>query len=965
MKRRRVGVARIGCVVVLLAVLGCGGEAPEGNAGGAEDSGPAIVDAGTDLGSPVDVSDAPDASGPLDVADTLAPETTPCPAGTAGCPCAAGCKSGLVCDATTTKCRTPKTCSQTPCAANQDCAQEPGKDATCLPSCAPGFTWNAATSSCDVSVIKSNCDATGEASILAACNAKLMVCVPDATAGALCSGCQPFAVPDGNTKCRKVITCAELPCSAQHRKCDAQTATSDASCGACQQGYADQGGTCVLTATTLLTCKDLGCSAAEACFEGFPGKNAYCEPRPCAKPNQACNTSLSSCDAVSVVCKDCTIACGDGNGGPGSGETGRIWGWTTASGTCLCETETGYWQTDGQGAYAQLCDADGDGWTTVTAYEFIDGKLSKDPALHPNARCPVQRVDRVALQNEFHQRQLVYSCQAGGFTPALEDGSSPCPKDAQVLGLYEPEQLDSDTAMTQEEVAHPGVFPVVDGASGTGGRRLLAREVNALTRACTTEAADYNRNGKEDVGEYQGYLSDTIQAYAALVPLQALTHFVELHRTWTEFETDLAVPGKLVIAERSRQEQAFPVQYAPTEGPYWRECTRNRDATYEASPADGKPAVGFDFARWGCASPNGTCDFPGPSCGKPPGSVCSRPPPPIAAVSSSTIPPHGLSTLGATGTPPDGVWRGMNHHGQFRCAVVKTKVDPLKDGKEVLASSVLFDAQQPANLWQLNACRACSASDPQCGCVGDGLACTSEPPTSSAPSALTPRVVCQPIAMGNAATRVGFVAARYQTGPLNAYLRGCLPEWVDIGGFEFDGIAAGAAQLGFTPAELATLLYPWNALCPGFADQPKAVSGQANPKDFGRLVCGCNVNYGGVACDQGCPQPLYGGPKANTGANAVCQEVGGGYCPKSDTGGPEGTGGRSGAWLCGTFGATSTPNHALLGPVLAPASVKFAPDKTPLGPVLRGGIRLKPVVGTLGCSGQACNGPVKGPVIRP
>ena len=45
---------------------------------------------------------------------------------------------------------------------------------------------------------------------------------------------------------------------------------------------------------------------------------------------------------------------------------------------------------------------------------------------------------------------------------------------------------------------------------------------------------------------------------------------------------------------------------------------------------------------------------------------------------------------------------------------------------------------------------------------------------------------------------------------------------------------------------------PWKSLCPGYASNPAGVSAQANPGDFGKLVCGCGFNYGGANCDEGC-----------------------------------------------------------------------------------------------------------------
>jgi hypothetical protein len=126
-----------------------------------------------------------------------------------------------------------------------------------------------------------------------------------------------------------------------------------------------------------------------------------------------------------------------------------------------------------------------------------------------------------------------------------------------------------------------------------------------------------------------------------------------------------------VIAERSRCDgDLFALgydeltSYDPEQASsYWRSCTRRRDPSFDA---DGERA-GNDFAQWDCDARHGSCPV-------------TPPPHPTIDASAGLDPDdvllrqHGLCELG--GVPPaDGIWRGMNHHSQFKCVAVSQQ-DP-------------------------------------------------------------------------------------------------------------------------------------------------------------------------------------------------------------------------------------------------------------------------------------------------
>ncbi|MBI5493458.1 MAG: hypothetical protein HY904_00425 [Deltaproteobacteria bacterium] len=818
-----------------------------------------------------------------------------CSNGVAGCPCTGGaCTNDLVCDGATQRCRAPRTCAQLACAAHQDCQESTASaDAACLPACAPGFRWNSTTLFCD----ELDCELAGSTSRLAECTALNRACSATAGSGATCGACLAGHVDDAGT-CRVVRACADLDCAAVHRECTAATSTADAVCAACLDGYADVGGTCTLANCTAgapasisalcasqqrlcdqpaggpavcgdclpghgentrgecqlphscgaldldcsgrgrrcegmppyhycgdcldgatldtvdptlcvrpKTCLELDCGAG-FCVEGAPGQNARCVTAQCGT-NEAFNEATSQC-ATCVV--SCSVAF--------TGETGRIWPTTLENGHCLCETETDNYWDEGE-RRAKPCDADGDGWVREAARSAY---ASADTALRDNARCRVRSIDRVVMENELGQRLPVFLCSG---TPSLTTSRPLCTTPAP-LALYEPVRNDDQNQLDLD----PGSPPYATGTgAATVGRRFRASELNGLTRACVGEGGDYNGNGIADLREWHGMEQGTMSADQAV--LAQFAYFVELHRSWYEPGSESLRFGQYVISERSRCASDFPLGYSAGTHPYWRECTRSRDAAYNGTDGRNYPDFGMDFSRWSCAGQVGTCTVP---------------PPPTDEVANSTVPLHGL--CGAPSLPPapeaecEGtspwtcvagqVWRGMSHHSQFQCVLVRQT--PGNDTPTLSADAFLSGA------YHLNQCHvACPDTDRVCSVdCGSGNCAESTEPALTGPEPVNPRharLGCT-VDPSPANGAVGFAATGF-LGTGGAYRRGCIDEWSPT-----------------TPGNIldpVTEVAAWRQLCPGWAADPSGTIGQGNSAEFGRLMCGCNDHFGGPNCDLGCP----------------------------------------------------------------------------------------------------------------
>ncbi len=742
------------------------------------------------------------------------------------------------------------------------------------------------------------------------CTARNRVCV---AAGEPCGGCVGGFVERAGECVAEGPGCDA--CATQHRVC----LEGGARCGACDAGYVDRDGDCQPAADVCdeMRCQGLGracaggmgahcgpclngevpsdpsdpdsdcvpiqpclpdtCTPEEHCVEQPNGLPPVCEPRPCPD-GQAMRITWQNGVEVSRRCIACNLDCG------GTGETGALWPYTVVgSDQCICETEPDFFFPNAADPSAQPCDADRDGWVRFDALAAIrpvepptgNGVLP-DAGLAANARCDFRSIDRFVLQNEVGQRFEVLSCAEGA--RAATEG--PCDPYAPIL-LLEPATDDDQEALDQERPLAPSY------ADAGLGRRLRAAEINPLTRVCVA-GADLDRNDVDDVNEHHRSPSGAAQELRVFTKF---AYFVELNDGWFDPPRFDGPPcaedldcesrrcgdggrcrerfGRYVIRERSRTSPEFPLRYAAGEGEWWRHCTRNRDAAWDASPNAEPPLspVGFDFAEWSCDVARGTCPTP--------------PPPPAGVeVDDDEVVPHGLNAEGVPVPPADDLWRGMSHHSQFKCVRVRNdqeQLDPRR-APQVIDPTTLFDGTNGALQW--NFCRvACTPGDPQCARDCGGGLC--EASSIAAPGDVAnprfPRITCEPGGVGERpaprAGAAGWVAVRHLDPgaighELGSYERGCIDEWAP----------------GATPAEVEA----WRTLCPGYVENPRAVIGRGNPADFGRLVCGCTEHFGGSSCEVPCAEPAYGGPVERAG----CPN---GYCLT----GAETPSGRSGFWACG------------------------------------------------------------------
>lgn len=852
-------------------------------------------------------------------------------------------------------CRPLRTCASLDCAgANRRCVAPPaGQDAACG-ACADGFRDEGGACA---PIPMANCDAGAEASILAECQAQNRACAADG-AGARCTTCLDDFVEVGGDCVMPTGSCTPGEpgnildqCAAENRDCEPVGA--GARCGACRQGFVEMGGACVVEAPMCdpVACAALGrgcddavgadCGACtdptqtpssgdpnsacvgvsscdpDPCLEGqfcVPqpfGDPPICEDRPCADPDQVLSQTVMNGAVVAEECVTCARACGQ------AGETGALWPYAKqnslvvngVSEGCICETLPGFYTSAAGGLFTDLCDADSDGWVSQEARQSV---FSNDPHIAANARCDVHVVDAIAFENEYGQRLRQLFC-LDGLTPADEgpcDGRDP-------VYLFEPLTLDSQPDL---ERAQPPAY-AADGV----GRALRAEEVNPLTKACL-QGADTNGNLVDDADEHQSSPLDPLGVPEELRLFTQFGYFIELHESVFEppllsadaCDDDADCPGRtcaaagfcrerfgtLVIREKSRCADDFPLTYRPEDGDYWRGCTRRRDADWSDDPADVDPLtpVNFDFAQWGCDARTGSCPVP---------------PPPTPALPAVDVPPHGLCD-DLPRPPLDGVWRGMNHHSQFKCVTLADQVlDPRRTPQRVTRAQ-LHDGLTGG--LQMNVCHvACPDGDADCAldCAGEACAASSAGPGGATANPSDPVLVCDTVLDPAAVdvNAVGFVAVRHIDPSDEAtppdYVRGCIDEW-----------SPSRADLDATAA--------WRTLCPGFLGNPAAVKGRGNPANFGKLLCGCNEFYGGEDCDVGCPRPMFGGePPAEGEADILGQCVENNYCPVGRPGDPES--GPSGWWVCADVGRTSvTAFDPVLGPVLRASD-------DPAGWVLRGG----------------------------
>ncbi len=784
-----------------------------------------------------------------------------CPWGGEGCPCQGGaCDAPLACDGATGLCRAALDCASAGCAPHQRCEEgSAGKDATCLPSCEPGFLWNAASRACDADPTFT-CDTHVVGSIGAACQAQKRVCVTKAT-GPECGACISLYVEIGGAcveppKCADpnsvATTCAErnelcedldgkgtcttclpdhhrtaasapcaLPracseCDSLNRRCqpfpdEEGVDPSKGTCSSCLEGYVakERAELCLAPRTCPKTSPpregDLLCAATEVCVEEL-GKDAACVARPDCPDGSAFRV-----EGLGGSCVTCMGSCSQ------TGQTGRWWPFTrtkvSVSNPCVCETELGYF-VDGDQNTAP-CDEDGDGWLRGDAFALTQ---DPDPALRSNARCIVRLVSSVTLKNEYNQERTIYVCRDDRGALSQTTSASCNEKGLpQSLPMVEPIKLDSDATLADGVGSSHVDIP----RYGAAGRKPFAAELNPLTKGCVSELGDYNANDEPDIDEDQRPNPDDLW--------RPFTYFLELYRlSFQAYSSQSPDLGKLVISERKRclPQGSSPLLFVPTtaltypatEDVYWKSCARAQEPGYDGSDLE-KSQLGMDFARWTC-----------PNTVKRVGSVfepaCVASPPPVIARTSGGVPPHGLCDSAEGSLPPlDGIWRGMHHASQFKCVRVWDQAPPAGEGGEK------YKWMKSDALWGTEGALAEKhAAFNSCAIDGTGEE-SSERPNALLASTVefaAPKLTCTAKAQTSAKAiqpgAIGFVALRYGATRALAPL-GCIDEGKDAN---------------------------YKALCPGYEALPQATPAMGDKDVFGKLICGCAPLMGGENCELGC-----------------------------------------------------------------------------------------------------------------
>jgi hypothetical protein len=601
------------------------------------------------------------------------------------------------------------------------------------------------------------------------------VCQDLATGGVCQDACDPdylFNPSTGVCDSCSVVQCGPAPtcdvgvpgsiadlCTAQHRACSAE----NAACGACLPEFTFD----MTTATCLRDCSTTTCA---------PGNHVELQGDACACMPNVCPTGEAAIQGVDPF--QCT-----GTGGAAAcnlhcsiaqGETG-VYQVTTQGGACVCATDPGYYWSSTQRA-GRLCDADHDGWINRSAWNAYN---NSDPTLSAIAQagCELQRVDRVKLVNEYGQEKVLYVC-GNGFAEAectAADGGW------SWLPLVEPDGNDSQAVVDMT----PMVTPAPGGAPN---RRLFARELNAVTKACVSVNADFDGDTHADVAESQVIRSSNDRADR----WSQVAYFVELHTGEYQPPMGAETAGTFVITERSRCDARFPMGYAPGAGGYWRECARQRDARY----VEQVDAPGFDFAQW--------TDRGAPIVA----------PPPLTSSPAKGAPPaaHGLCSI----APPwAGAWRGMTHASQFKCVVVDDAAAP----PLFAVPTAAFDATGYLDFQQCKAQTSAFGAPPSFACTGD-----------PAP----------------AAAQVGWAAIRYEDGsiapgqPALHDVAGCVDETIWRGATPSicpDGTPRDADGLYAETADPANF---GNLVCACDPRDPTRHPGLPDPIDDGAWDADCD-----------------------------------------------------------------------------------------------------------------------------
>lgn len=784
---------------------------------------------------------------------------------------------------------------------------------------------------------------------------------------ALCGACLPGYMDDGAGGCvvDPTANCAPLQatgsiadtCAMRNQSCELLL-SGGAQCGDCLNGFAPKAG--VMGCVSAALCGGELCGTDDFCEFPQTGGAPACAPRACATneaqgANGACVSCNITCDAqglyptqvdgqcvcasdvyckyqydgsgarceatsvtgcaaneardINGTCRTCNISCGSADG-----QGSRIWPYTAVDGSCMCETLEGFYLPFGGAGTPLKCDADGDGWINRTARETYEtasninqGAITKDEAILANFRCERREVDKFTLQNEWGQQRHISLCGNDliDYEPGAPHGCTQNNNSVTRITLYEADKLDSDDAITVDNTNFPAY----------GGRKLKAGEVNSLTKACVTLSADFNLNGVEDIEEEHAIERTRINGLTFNSDeeffFHSMSYFAELHDSAYVAPLNAAEAGSYVIKERSRCAQStFPLARVGGVTGYWQQCTRGRHSGFDYNSSH----VGFDFAHWDCSGQSqGSC-------------ALAAPPTDLAYndADNDRVDDHGLCDK--NDPMPNSPWRGMTHHSQFQCVVLKNTAQT-NVRYQLAISSLYKDGEVDPQPYEFNTCAATDCSSGAAGCV-----------ESRAQSAYQPtlaNITCDAVERDDAAVGndvVGWVNVRYvpstsATTLANPYVRGCIDESWGTNGADH-----------------------YKDLCPGYTTNPNGVLAAGNPGDAGKLICSCGEFYAGENCELGCVQ-------RGTGPSTQYLHVGGvdrgytpaqeseyacaasGYCslhPADAASGFEG--GRRGYWMCGDFSVTRT-----LDDTGADTPFMEATNSQNKTYQLRGGIKYAPV----------------------
>lgn len=838
-----------------------------------------------------------------------------CPAGTLRCPCPAdgACAEGLVCEQDLcAEDRCPPGALDCPC--DGDACDEglTCMDSTCVPvpECAPGS-------------LDCPCDDDGCAAPLVCINDVCRDCPPDVVGCPCADGACDGGLVCARGACREAIGCADAGCG-PFQQCAEAVDGADAAClEACAEGYdwdpaaeacVEQAPTCAAGAPTSIAgqCADQNRTCVEgeggaACGPCVPGHRedggacviddrANCADDPddahsirvdCAVQQRACveaadgarcgacleglveDPSTGGCRALDAFA-ECAVEADCAEGLVCSGRA------PADDARCLppacAEGET---FDLGAGACTDRCDCQGPGQTgrpwPVTDWNG-DCVCETAAGFFFNTAAGSRRAEPCDADGDGWTRRSAFAHIESPDEAVRLNARCPLRTIDRVLLVNEAGQVLPLTVETlsnglaQVEPLYETDETDVDAEAierqevAYGARRFRAAELNPLTKACVSALDDFNDNGISDVREHHRDLAGGQRAWMAT--FIAAAYFVELHTGRYQPPEDGDGPGAYVIAERSRCDGALPLTYPADEGPYSASCWRRRDAGYEAAEP-----LGYDFQRWSCAEPDGACGVQAM---------------PAAARSIDAVPAHGTcDDLDADALGP---WRGMGHASQFKCVEVVEDQAPQVQGFQRRRGALRLSAGGEQRLL-LNACALTACAEGDAGCV--------EAVTDEAVNPAQPVVSCETAATDDPAALVGAVG------------------FVTLG---FQGYDRTAEYAGGCVSEQAE----WPELCPGFdRSRPGATVGVGNPRNGGRIICGCGVNYGGAGCDVGCPDE-----QLHFGGTAPLDQPGcvDGYCVSSaDETGLDG--GRLGFWMCGDFTASAFAD--------APPPVEGEPEQAP------------------------------------